>query len=101
MRASSQFSAREKAALDHATVEDFKTYWNQAIDAEARFEDDHVTGCGLRARQYQETSASAMGFIDGFNPIIQAVQNFAAPYGGVALGAISFLFAVSAGRAGV
>lgn len=31
----------------------------------------------------------------GFNPIIETVEHLSSPYGGLAIGAISFLFAVS------
>lgn len=39
--------------------------------------------------------SSASEFMRGFNPIIETVEHLSSPYGGLAIGAISFLFAVS------
>ena len=72
----------------------FNDYWQRTEDAEQSFESRHEKGCGLWARQYQHTASLVLPFMNDFSPIVQIVTDFGAPYGGLAVGTISLLFAV-------
>lgn len=90
-----KFTDNEKAAMGNETMEDFKQYWAAVNTAASKFEDVHQRGCGLWARRYQETTASAQDFMERFSPIFDVVKDGTAPFGGIAVGTLSFLFAVS------
>lgn len=92
---SSKFSAEEKAAMGNKTIQEFEQYWAAVNTAVSKFEDVHQRGCGLWARRYQETTTSAQDFMERFSPIFDVVKDGSAPFGGIAIGTLSFLFAVS------
>ncbi|KAJ5885542.1 hypothetical protein N7495_010052 [Penicillium taxi] len=91
----SVFSEAERQSVQFTEIEQFRTYWTQITAAQDCFEDAHKTGCGLFARRYQSSAELVLGFMDDFNPIVTAVKNFAAPYGGLAIGVISLVFVKS------
>jgi hypothetical protein len=95
VKASSKFSEQQKAAIGHTSTQQFNEYWAAVNEKAEKFESDHQEGRGLRSRRYQEVMSSASEFMTGFNPIIETVEHMSSPYGGLAIGAISFLFAVS------
>lgn len=95
VKASSKFSMEQKAAIDHISTQQFDEYWKAVNEEAENFDSHHQKGRGLRSRRYQELMSSASEFMRGFNPIIETVEHLSSPYGGLAIGAISFLFAVS------
>jgi len=48
----------------------------------------------LCSRNYQGAAVMIRSFVKDFSPIIDVVKDFAAPYGGMAVGTISVLFVV-------
>lgn len=92
---SKEFSNTEKAAFKVDSVPAFQKYWEETNSARERFDRNHERGCGLWARRYQSSAAFIQPFMDDFSPIIKVVKDLGAPYGAVAVGTISLLFAVS------
>ena len=93
--ASKEFSENEQAAIKVDSVAAFSDYWQYTNSAKENFDRSHEKGCGLWAKRYQSSAAFIQPFMDDFSPIIRIVKDFGAPYGGVAVGTISLLFAVS------
>ncbi|KAL4800786.1 hypothetical protein BDV19DRAFT_352147 [Aspergillus venezuelensis] len=89
------FSDVEKATVQFGRIEQLRDYWNQASQAQRDFDDEHVAGCGLCARRYQTSGELVLGFMHDFSPIIDAVKDFAAPFGQLAVGTISLVFVVA------
>lgn len=73
----------------------FKEYWEETNSAKEHFDRSHEKGCGLWAKRYQSSAAFVQPFLDDFSPIVNIVKDFGAPYGAVAVGTMSLLFAVS------
>ena len=93
--ASKEFSESEKAAFEVDSVAAFSDYWQKTNSAKEDFDRSHEKGCGLWAKRYQSSAALIQPFLDDFSPIVKIVKGFGAPYGGIAVGTISLLFAVS------
>lgn len=94
VEASKGFSETEKAAIKLDTVEKFYIFWERAHNEQGAFDRSHERGCGLWSKRYQSSAAIIQGFMEDFSPVIKIVQDFAAPYGGMAVGTMSVLFAV-------
>ena len=92
--ASKGFSEFEKAAFTVESVAAFEDYWRTSNMAKANFDHSHEKGCGLWTKRYQSSAAFIQPFMNDFSPIIQIVRDFGAPYGAVAVGTMSLLFAV-------
>ncbi|EXJ82359.1 hypothetical protein A1O3_06172 [Capronia epimyces CBS 606.96] len=97
---SKSYSATEKTAFSLSSAQEFHDFWEQTIQAKGEFDDSHEQGCGLRvwARQYQNAASVVQSFMKDFSPIIDVVRDCAGPYGGLAVGTISVLFAVAANK---
>ena len=93
--ASKGFSEYEKAAWKVDSVAAFKDYWEEVNGAKDEFDRSNEKGCGLWAKRYQSSAATVQPFLDDLSPIIQIVRDFGAPYGAIAVGTVSLLFAVS------
>lgn len=99
--ASKGFSENEKAALKVDSVAAFKDYWEETNSAKEKFDRSHEKGCGLWAKRYQSSAAVIQPFVNDFSPIIQIVRDFGAPYGAIAVGTMSLLFAVAGNKNGI
>ena len=93
--ASKEFSKDEKAAFNVDSVAAFEDFWQNTNTARADFDRGQERGCGLWVKRYQSSAAFISPFMKDFSPIVQIVRDFGAPYGAVAVGTISVLFAVS------
>ena len=93
--ASKDFSKDEKAAFNIDSVAAFEDFWRNTNTARATFERGEERGCGLCVKRYQSSAAFISPFMKDFSPIVQIVRDFGAPYGAVAVGTMSVLFAVS------
>jgi len=91
---SQNFSRAEKDAINCNTVTQFRKYWEDTSISRDAFENNHQKGCGLWVKRYPKTAVLVQEFMEDFNPIVEFVTMFAAPYGGIAVGTISVLFAV-------
>ena len=91
---SKEYSEIEKNAINVTTVAEFKDFWQNTKDAKEDFDRSHEKGCGLCSKTYQSSAVVVGNFMDDFSPILDIVKNFAAPYGGMAVGTISVLFVV-------
>lgn len=94
MTTNKDFTEIEKAAINFNTPAEFTSFWQQATDAKKGFDEGHAKGCGLCSKSYQTSAVAVLDFMNDFSPIIEIVKDFAAPYGGMALGTISVLFTV-------
>ena len=99
--ASKGFSEKEKAAFKVDSVAAFTNYWEEVNSVKENFDRSHEKGCGLWAKRYQSSAAVIQPFVNDFSPIIQIVRDFGAPYGAIAVGTMSLLFAVSLTPGGV
>jgi hypothetical protein len=91
---SKAFSPAEKAAIEFNSMAKFNAEWARVNTSKSTFDHNHEKGVGLAARKYQESAGVVIGFMDSFSPILEIVKDFAAPYGGMAIGVISILFTV-------
>lgn len=80
------------------SVEKFNTFWQKTNRAKQDFDQRHQRGCGLWLNKYQASAVEVQNFMDDFSPIIDIVQAFGTPYGGLAVGTISILFIVGPTR---
>lgn len=92
---SKRFSEHEKSAISLESPTNFDEYWQNTNNAKNTFDRSSDKGCGLWTRRYQSSAAAVQPFMKDFSPIIDIVKDFGAPYGGIALGTISLLFAVT------
>ncbi|EXJ70040.1 uncharacterized protein A1O5_07113 [Cladophialophora psammophila CBS 110553] len=95
---SKNFSGTEKNAVNIKSAAEFYAFWEETVEARKNFEDGHEKGCGLWSKNYQSAASVARSFMKDFSPIVEVVKNFAAPYGGMAIGTISVLLAVAASK---
>lgn len=95
---SREYTETEKAAVNVTTVAEFDALWQNTNNAKDDFDQSHETGCGLCSKTYQSSAVVVRSFMKDFSPILEIVQNIAAPYGGMAVGTISVLFVVAANK---
>ena len=91
---SKSYSEIEKAAIKFETFAQFEEFWQTTTNLKEEFDQSHERGCGLCSKNYQKSAVMARDFMRDFSPIIDLVKDFAAPYGGVAVGTISVFFVV-------
>ena len=91
---SKSYSEIEKTVIKFETIAQFDEFWQTTVDSKEEFDRSHEMGCGLCSKNYQNSAVMARSFMKDFSPIIDLVKDFAAPYGGVAVGTISVFFAV-------
>ncbi|KAL7902142.1 hypothetical protein HDV63DRAFT_360870 [Trichoderma sp. SZMC 28014] len=95
----SHFSEEEKCVLKVESVSAFEEQWNLTVDSRDKFEASHDHGAGLATRRAQQFVESAYDVLQHVDPIVQLVKDFGAPYGGMAIGTISFLFTIIKNKA--
>ena len=83
---SKEYSETEKTAVNVATLAEFNAFWQNTNDAKKDFDQSHERGCGLCSKTYQSSAVLFRKFMNDFSPILDIVQNFASPYGGMAVG---------------
>ena len=76
------------------SADDFEKFFGSALAAKGKFEASHRHGTGRAGRAIQNAGASAYEILQNMEPIVEIVKTFAAPYGGIAIGTISFLVTV-------
>ena len=89
------YTNSEKTAIEIRTPDEFTKFWKRTNSAKDAFDKRHESGLGLVSKTYQNSAAAAGEFMHEFAPIINIVKDFAAPYGGMAIGILSTLFMVS------
>lgn len=95
---SRDYSETEKAVFKFDTFTEFDAFWKKTNDAKEDFDRRHEKGCGLWSKSYQSSAVVARSFMKDFAPIIDIVRDFGAPYGGMAVGTVSVLFAVAGNK---
>ncbi|PLB40287.1 uncharacterized protein BDW47DRAFT_116070 [Aspergillus candidus] len=98
-QANSNFSKEELSALRIQSADDFEKFFGSTLAAKGKFEASHRHGTGRAGRAIQNSGASAYEILQNMEPIVEIVKTFAAPYGGIAIGTISFLVTVASYRA--
>ncbi|KAI0853359.1 hypothetical protein F5Y00DRAFT_257384 [Daldinia vernicosa] len=94
-----RFSEEEKHALQLDSVDAFSRIWVNTLDAKGDFQVSHEHGVGATAQILQSSADTAVVILQHIEPILQLVKDFGAPYGGMAVGTISFLFTIARNRA--
>lgn len=92
---SNRFSREEKAALCLDSVHDFEIFWQSACQARYRFETDRKHGTKRTGKQILDFGATAYEVLHSMSPMLEVIRDLGAPYGSLAIGTISCLFAVS------
>ncbi|KAI0897172.1 hypothetical protein F4806DRAFT_495680 [Annulohypoxylon nitens] len=87
-----RYSQGEKRALHFDSVVAFNKAWDVALNARGEFEANHAPES--TARILLSSSATAYDILQHMDPILRLVKDFGAPYGGMAIGTISFLFTI-------
>ncbi|SPN99713.1 uncharacterized protein DNG_02564 [Cephalotrichum gorgonifer] len=98
VESSGRFTATEKSALQFRTFDEFHAFWEDAKGIKHDFEASNEVGVRRFAQESRELATTASQVFRDLSPILQLVQDAAAPYGGMAVGVISFLLAVAASR---
>lgn len=91
---SRRFTVAQQRALTVSSKKAFDTYWNEMQAAQGSFKDAREVGSGRFFKRVTSLAASSHEMIEGFNPIISFVKDSGAPFGGLAIGTVCFLFAV-------
>ncbi|KAI8306399.1 hypothetical protein K4K59_011500 [Colletotrichum sp. SAR11_240] len=89
---------REKNALDVQSHEDFESFWKTTQGARAQYDAKREIGIGRVVKGMTSLAASANDILQDISPILDLVRNFGAPYGGMAIGTICFVFVVAKNR---
>ncbi|KAK6495010.1 hypothetical protein TWF481_003038 [Arthrobotrys musiformis] len=93
-----KFSEEEKSTLQIDSFDAFEKFWNKTLDTRQNFEANHEHGVGLAARTAQNFAASVYDILQHVGPLVEVVKDLGAPYGGMTIGTISFLFIVAKNR---
>jgi hypothetical protein len=93
---SGKFDSREKRSFQVDSAAAFARFWNETFDAQHDFEKDHEHGVGRVARAAQNIASSGYDLLSQLQPVVELVRNLGQPYGGIAIGTITFFFAVCA-----
>ncbi|KAI0106667.1 hypothetical protein F4814DRAFT_428650 [Daldinia grandis] len=88
-----RFSEKEKHILQLDSVDAFSRIWANTLRA------SHEHDVGPTAQRLQRFTDTAVVVLQHVNPILQLVKDFGAPYGGMAVGTILFLFTIARNRA--
>lgn len=78
------------------SADEFEKTFGSTLVAKDKFEASHRHGTGRVGRAIQNVGASAYDILQNMEPIVETVKTFGAPYGGLAIGTISFLVTVGA-----
>ena len=89
-----QFSEEEKRALHIESVSAFNASFDAAIDARDEWEASRNHGVGQVIQTTQNVLVSSYVILQHLEPMVELVRHLGAPYGGMAIGTLSFLFVV-------
>lgn len=89
------FTAEEKAALSIDSVLSFQKAWDVAAQAKTTTEERRRRGRKRIGQSVQNFAVAASDIVTCMGPILELVKDIGAPYGGMAIGTVSFLFTVS------
>lgn len=94
VESSRRFSNNEKAVLQFKTVDEFHIFWENAKGIKRDFEASNEDGVRRFAQESRGLATTASKILSDLSPMLNLIQDIAAPYGGMAVGVISFVFAV-------
>lgn len=89
-----KFTQPEQSALTVDSEDAFKIFWEAALSDKRTFDVKHEHGTRRAAKQVTSLFSSAYDIIESFNPLVNIVKDFGAPYGGMAIGTICFFLTV-------
>ncbi|KAF5869993.1 uncharacterized protein Bfra_010138 [Botrytis fragariae] len=88
-------SESERKCFSHESIRDATTYWTSiSQQKKSDFDTQHQTGWRFWAKTSQTVAAAAGQFLNDFKPLVEFASN-SGPYGGLAVGAVSGLFAIA------
>ncbi|KAH6697477.1 hypothetical protein F5X68DRAFT_226847 [Plectosphaerella plurivora] len=88
----------EQPALSVTSREAFEDFWKKVHGSKVVFDQKHEQGAGRLSRGATSLAASANEILRDVSPILELVRDFGAPFGGMAIGTICFVFAVAGNR---
>lgn len=94
LKARGNFTQKEEAAFNIDSHDAFQLFWREISGTRASFDAQRTHGSRKAAKKTLDFMASADDMLKGFKPIVQVIQDFGSPYGGLAIGTVCFLFAV-------
>ncbi|KFA54444.1 hypothetical protein S40293_11529 [Stachybotrys chartarum IBT 40293] len=99
VKATEKFSELERSALEIDSKAAFKSFWDAALSRKRNFDTGRDSGTGRSKQRALDFGASAYEMMWRFSPILEFVKDLGAPYGSLAIGTMSFLFAIAKSRA--
>ncbi|KAK6845671.1 hypothetical protein PG995_015781 [Apiospora arundinis] len=101
-RRSRQFNADEKSALKLDSVDAAGAYFQQifgdSLTAKNEFDRKRSHGVGRATQKATIAAASVHDMLNALSPIIDVIKDTGIPYAGIAIGTITFVFAVAKNR---
>lgn len=94
LKARGVFTRKEEAALNIVSPDAFQLFWLETWSTRSTFDAYRARGPGKTSQKTIEFMASTDDLLKGFRPIVEVIQDFGHPYGGLAIGTVCFLFAV-------
>lgn len=92
------FTEQETEALALNSFDAFKMYWDKTLSEKKLFDLQHEHGSGSLGMKLDGFGASIHGVIAKLDPLIDVVRGSGVPYVDMAVGIITFCFAVSIGH---
>ncbi|GAB1313181.1 hypothetical protein MFIFM68171_03391 [Madurella fahalii] len=96
---SRKFTEQERSALRINSREAFREFWEGSLEAKDAFDIEHDDAAGRLAQGATRLAAAAYDIVQNVSPIVDIIKDFGAPYGGMAMGTICFVFAIAKNRA--
>ncbi|TLD28975.1 hypothetical protein PspLS_03327 [Pyricularia sp. CBS 133598] len=94
-----RFTDEERSALAIGTFGEFEDYWGRMMDNKITFDRSHERGIGRATKNATDFAAEAYTVVKNFNPLVEMIKDFGAPFGGMALGTLCFVLVVAKNRA--
>lgn len=95
VRGHQDFTADEQATLDINSVDAFQHIWGVTVKSKAATEERRKRGSKRVGQSALDFVAAASDILNYMGPILNLIKDIGAPYGGMAIGTVSFLFTVS------
>lgn len=95
MRICAKFSDQEISALQFDSIPAFESFWHSTADAKQRYDTEHSKGAKRLAAKSQEYAAMAFDILHTMSPLLEIVKDLGAPFGGFAIGTLSFFLLIA------
>ncbi|KAK8074085.1 hypothetical protein PG994_004984 [Apiospora phragmitis] len=89
------FTDEERAALKICSFSALEVFWGDTVAAKRAYDIDHSHGRKKLARRSQDFAATAFEVFREMAPMFDLISNIAAPFGGLAIGTLSFFLTLA------